>query len=352
MSTDERNATPLAASGWPERLLGLFRIVPSNVAWWLGGMLGDAFGRLPMRDQRRCRVHLAKAFPEKSPAWVEATARKTFRHFGRMAFWTLATLHRDPRELRRGIIIEGAEHIRPLLRSAGRGQSAMMFTGHFGNWELFARVGSTFLPIAVIGRRLRSALANRLIQASRAGGGAQVVYQDSDVRTMLRVLRAGRNLATLPDQAIPRLAGPWVPWFGDLCLTPTGPAGLTMMAGGRAMSTYLYWQHGSGPVGGGRWVAHFGPLMQFPARASDGDRAAILHRITAWSVAYHEAIVRRAPEQWVWWHLRWRTRPPAGWVAPISHGMATESTYSAGRCPATPCQGPLAPGPGACPEAL
>lgn len=281
------------------------RVLPPRAALWLGGLIGDLAGRLPLRDARLAREHLAIAFPRQPAAWHARTARHCFRHFGRMALWTLATLHRDPRALRRGMAVEGGDGLRLLARACRAGQGTMGMAGHFGNWELLARVAATVVPLSVIGRRLRWPLADRLVWEARTAGGAHLVYQDDDVRELIRELRAGRYVATLPDQDIPRLAGVHVPWFGRPAYTPAGPGVLAQLAGGWAQPGHCLLV----ARGGYRWtwVLHCGPRVRFPRCA---DREAGTRAIMAWTMAYQEALVRRAPEQWVWWHRRWRTPEP------------------------------------------
>lgn len=305
-----------AAEALARTALRCARIIPPGFAMWLGGILGDAFARLPMRDQRRAREHLARAFPERGPAWHAKTARAVFRHFGRMGMWTLTTMHQDPRWLRSRIAFEGGDNMRALAAACRRGEGTMGMAGHFGNWELLSRVAATLVPLTVIGRRLRWPWVDRLVWESRASGGAHLVYQDDDVREAIRELRRGRYVATLPDQDIPRLAGDWVPWFGHPAYTPTGPAVLARFVDGWVQPGYLYLRH----RGGFRWiwVQHCGPRVRFTRSA---DRDADARRIMAWTTAYQETVVRRKPEQWVWWHRRWRTRPPEA-AAPGAQRLA------------------------------
>lgn len=289
-------------------LLRCGRILRPRVALWLGGLVGDLVGRLPLRDVRRAREHLAIAYPEQPPAWHARTTRRCFRHFGRMALWTIATVERDPRSLRRGLVVEGRESWRELARACRRGEGTMGMAGHFGNWELLARVAATVVPLSVIGRRLRWPLADKLVWEARTAGGAHLVYQDADARDLIRELRAGRYVATLPDQDIPRLAGVHVPWFGRPAHTPAGPGVLAQLAGGWVQPGHCLLV----ARGGYRWtwVLHCGPRVRFPRNK---DRDAGTREIMAWTMAYQEALVRRAPEQWVWWHRRWRTQAaPAG----------------------------------------
>jgi KDO2-lipid IV(A) lauroyltransferase len=277
----------------------LMRIIPPPLAWRFGGWCGELFAACSTREPRRAHQHLAKAYPGQPAPWIASTVRRTFRHAGSMALWTLATLHRRAHELRRGIAVEGADNLHALARACRRGEGTVVTTGHLGNWELFARVGSTLVPTTITGRRLRSPLADRLVQGARSSSGGRVIYQDAELRDFVRELRSGRGLAILPDQDVPRLAGVFVPWFGIPAYTPSGPAALALLTGVAVQPMFLF-------RCASRWVLHIGPRRRF-ARTSDREHD--VHEITAWVMAYQEALVRRFPHQWVWWHPRWRTTP-------------------------------------------
>jgi len=300
-----------AAAAIARGALRVGRIIPLRFAWWLGAVLGDAVGRLPLRDRRRAREHLARAFPARGQRWAAHTARRTFRHFGRMALWTLASAHRDPRRLGRGMVVEGADNLRAVRRGLRRGESTVALSGHFGNWELLARVGCTVAPLTLVGRRLRDPELDALVTGLRRGSAGQVIYQDEGARPCLRALRDGRVISTLPDQDIPRLAGTFATWFGHPAWTPIGPAQLAIMGRAAVMPVFLF-------VRGGRYVLHWGPRLRWP---DSGDREADARAITRWFTAYEEALVRRHPEQWVWWHKRWRTQPTVPGRAELSSAI-------------------------------
>ena len=308
-----------------ERLIHLLlrcaRICPPRFAFWFGGQLGWLWSYLPIVDVRRCRAHLAMAYPEAAPAWHARTARRVWRHFGRMGLWTVVTMEADPRLLCRDIAVEGHDNWRSIIRACRRREGTMGMSGHFGNWELLSRSAATVVPLTVIGRRLRWAMIDRLVWHNRTAGGAHLVYQDDDIRAIIRELRAGRFVATLPDQDVPRLAGVHVPWFGRLAHTPSGPGILTQLAGGWVQPGYCY----LASRGGYRWtwVSHSGPRVRFPRFADRTEGARV---IMAWTMAYQEALVRRHPEQWAWWHRRWRT---------VARGVD----------PPNPSPGPFAPDP-------
>jgi len=305
MNAQSRSSSPPAvpvAESWSlgvTLVRALLRCVPPRLAWRLGGGIGDLIGSLPLRDVHRCREHLRIAYPQADAAWIVRTTRRAFGHITRTSLWTAATLHWDLRRHARGIVVEGAANLRELAAACRHGQGTVGFTGHFGNWELMSRIGSLFSALTVVGRRLRSPLIDGVVQSARVASGAHLVYQDAPFGDFIRELRAGRLLATLVDQDIPRLAGCFVPWFGRLAYTPSGPAAIAQLTRSPVIPVFLFWRHG-------RWVLHAGPRRRFPrTRDSEADARAII----GWITSYQEMLVRRSPEQWVWWHKRWRTRP-------------------------------------------
>ncbi len=280
-------------------IMAAARAIPAPVAWTVGHQLGYMLSALPLRDKRRAVTHLAQAFPEKSPSWHHQTARLVFAHFVAMALETLTSLDREQRQLFRMVTYSGRAAAEDLLRAAVRKKGTVCYTGHFGNWEIMCRISGLIVPTAVIGRRLRHPGLDGLIKDVRTGTGAIQIDQQDGPRPCVRALREGRLLACLSDQDIPALRGTFVPWFGRLANTPTGPAMLAWMAEVEVQPIFCLRHHG-------RWCIHFGPRR---ALRRELGREAATEEITAWATAYQEEWVRRYPQQWVWWHKRWRTRP-------------------------------------------
>jgi len=290
-------------AGWIARsALRWGRVLPSSFAWWFGGLLGWTFGGLHWRDQNDARTHLRRAWPDRDAAWIERITRNNFRHHGRMALWSLANFHHPPQAIQRGIVVEGADNLRAAIRASRRSEGTVIFSGHFGNWELLGRAHAAMAPLAMIGKRMRNPdLDALLIQLRLAMPNAQIIYQDQGVMPALRALREGRLLSALADQDVKRLTMAHVPWFGIPAATPIGPAQLARISGCALQPVFCYRK-------GGRWVVHWGP-RRLCARTAD--READATALMAWVTAYFEQLVRRHPEQWVWWHRRWRTPPVA-----------------------------------------
>jgi KDO2-lipid IV(A) lauroyltransferase len=289
------------AGAGPRLLAALSRSLPPAVWERIGALAGLAAGLLPMRDPRRAREHLARAHPGAPPAWVAATAARAFANAGRMAGMVLATYGRSTRFTRRSVVVDQPDRLRALARHLRSGRGCLIFTGHLGNWELVGRGVGGAMPLTVVGRKLRSPAMDALVRHLRTATGARQADQDDDPRRLIADLRAGRLVATLFDQDIPRLAGCFVPWFGIPAWTPVVPGVLAQTAG--------TWLVGGCYRVGGRWRLHLGPLHAAPRAA---DRQAAAQAITAAATAEFEALVRRHPDQWAWWHKRWRTRPPEG----------------------------------------
>ena len=199
----------------------------------------------------------------------------------------------------RSVKAEMRENLIASVRANRCGEGTLMMSGHFGNWELLAQLTGHLAPLTVLGRRMRAPWLDELVMQLRQRSGNEMIYQDAGMRPCIAALRSGRFMATLPDQDIQRLGGCFVPWFGHLAYTPHGPALLAILSRTPITPIYCYRR-------AKRWVMHVGP-RRWPRRDLPRDEAAA--ELTAWTMAYQEQLVRRHPEQWVWWHKRRRTQP-------------------------------------------
>src|SRR5439155_26161040 len=106
-----------------------------------------------------------------------------------------------------------------------RGNGLIFVTGHLGNWELGgAYLAARGVPMSVVARHMANPLVDRYLTKTRERIGLEVIHDEAAVRRVPRVLRAGRAVAFLVDQATIGLASTWVPFFGRLAKTPRGPA--------------------------------------------------------------------------------------------------------------------------------
>ena len=278
---------------------------PEGLAYWAARRAGDLLHMVDGRHRRigrdnvRARLRDERGRPL-DEARVRAVVRGVFRHL--VSIGAEMVRLRRPLE-RRGIedvvALEGTEHLRAAL-AAGRG--AIVVSGHLGNWEVMgaAGLGVGVYPVSVY-RPLDNPLLDAWVRSLRGMEGADVVEKKGAMRGMLRALREGRVVAILVDQD-PRSHGIFVPFFGVPASTIPSPAELALRTGAAIIPGFAL---RNGP--GFRYRTWFEPPVV--ARA-DADHDSEVRRVTALLNERLEAAIRRAPEQWLWLHRRWKTRPP------------------------------------------
>jgi KDO2-lipid IV(A) lauroyltransferase len=227
------------------------------------------------------------------------------RAFGNLArcaveFLTLGQLSRE--ELRALADVEGLEHF-AAYRRATPGGGAICLTGHVGSWELLVALMTAHdIPIAVIQRPRDNPLLDRLVADLRDKTGAEMLPRGSAARAALRGLRSGKVVAMTLDQNAPRREGVFVPFFGRPACTRDGPARIAMRTGAPVFPVFIE------RIGGGarHHVRVLSPLELLP---EGSDPEAALVENVARMTATIEAAIRRNPEEWIWTHRRWKTRP-------------------------------------------
>jgi KDO2-lipid IV(A) lauroyltransferase len=279
----------------------LFGRLPAPLALALGRTLGGAAHAVLVRPRALAQAQLAIAFPELDARARRAMVRETFRHagqsFAELALWPKLARRTD------WVRVEGGEHVDAAL-AAGRG--AIVVTGHTGNWELLGAATAQRWPLTVVARRVNDDRFDSLVVRFRRSVGEEVLVRDDPrfLSTVRGALAEGRLVAMLIDQDT-RGAGVFVPFFGRLAHTPPGAALVALRARVPVLTAFIARR----PDGG--HVVRYAPV-EVSARRDRGEVVALTARLTA----AIEAQIRRAPAEWVWWHERWRRRPPSRDQAP------------------------------------
>jgi KDO2-lipid IV(A) lauroyltransferase len=270
--------------------------LPWPAAVRAGAALGDAVRALGVRREV-ARANLARAFPERPPAGIEALLAEHYREIGRIA----AEYGRLPAlvHAREGEVVAEVEGLSGL--QALRGRPALLLTGHLGNFELLGAYLARYNPVDFLVKPLANPAMESRVGRLRADAGVGQISTGAGVKQVFRALRAGHWVALLADQDA-RRHGVFVPFFGRLASTPEGPARL-------ALQTRTPIVFGAAHRGAdGRHHLVIDPPHLPAGDASDANVLAL----TAWHTARLEARVRETPEHWFWLHRRWKTPPPAG----------------------------------------
>ena len=269
----------------------LARPLPLSVVRATGVVLGHIAWHVLPRYRRRAMDNIAVAFPEWSARKRRDTIRGMFHHLGESLMELVWLPNLDRRVLEHTTEVHEAHYIDQALAS---GRGALIFTAHCGNWEwLAATVALLGHPLTVLQRERDEPDLNRFIMRIRSQFGMRTIGRRSSTSAleMFRTLRSGGLLAFLIDQNI-RAESVKVPFFGKPALTPIGPAKLAVRAEAPVMICFIERRSGK-------------HVVRFQEPFNGTDPVQITARLTC---AIEEQI-RRAPEQWVWFHQRWKERP-------------------------------------------
>jgi KDO2-lipid IV(A) lauroyltransferase len=276
----------------------LFSLLPRPWCLCLGRALGRLAFHLDSKHRRLALGNLGLALGSTlSPAERYQIARSSFVHFGQV----LADLVKWPflpgGARQKLVRLEGKDHLRRALK-AGRG--ALIFTGHFGNWEVGSLPVSRMARLNVIARELDNKLVERRLLALRRSLGANVIYKNQAARRVLQVLRRNEVAAILIDQNVLRREGVFVDFFSRPASTTPALAAFHLRTGAPLLPLFCT----SAPDGSYR--ARLDPPVVFQP---SGSQSADVLKITQLCTKIIENQVRENPRLWLWFHDRWRSRP-------------------------------------------
>ena len=278
------------------RTLGM---LPRGVARAIGaGIAGFAYGALGGLRSVGLR-NLELALPEKSTAERERILREEYRNLG----WLLAEFCLMPRYTPEGasrfIRYEGLDNY---LRARERGNGVLVLTGHLGAWELSSFYHSLMgYPMGMVIRRLDNPLVDRFVNHVRCLHGNRVIHKDDFARGLIASMRAGETVGILMDTNMTPPQGFFVPFFGVQACTASGMARVAAKTGAAVVPGFLLWEESAQ-----KYVLHFGDPLPV-VTTGDAEQDALAN--TAAFTAKIEEYVRQYPEQWLWMHRRWKTRP-------------------------------------------
>ena len=272
----------------------LGHFLPLAILAALGRFVGDAAFWLIAERRRVTRINLAKCFPAMDAAARERLAREHFRAFCR-SFVERAILWWAPRErIERMVRIEGLAHLRALA-----GRPVILFVPHFVGFDHgFSRLACEVDMVAMYARQKGRRFAGLLTRGRSRFGAQRLVSRQEGIRATVAAIREGRPFYYLPDQDYGPRDALFVPFFGVAAATVPGLARLAKLTGAKVVPCVTRML----PGGAGYVLGIEPPWDNFPG----GDLAADTRRMNE----YIERKVLEMPEQYLWMHKRFKTRPP------------------------------------------
>ena len=189
---------------------------------------------------------------------------------------------------------DGLEHFQEAKR---RGKGVLFATAHMGNWELSAYAhGLMTEPMNVVVRPLDNAAIDAFVEARRQSGGNRVIAKKDAARQILKALKKNEAVGILIDQNVSLDEGGFIDFLGTPACAGTAFARLAARTGAAVIPGFALWNAQEQ-----RYVLKFYPLVEISGDALEDTRR--VHAVI-------EQAVRDYPDQWLWLHRRWKTRPP------------------------------------------
>jgi KDO2-lipid IV(A) lauroyltransferase len=273
--------------------------LPRPVARWFGAALGRAVYWLHPRLRHVGERNLEMAFPEKSKAERRRILKGEFKTLGRQ----LADFAHIPRlnaaNIGNLVVHDGLENY---LAARDRGKGVLFVTAHLGGWELGSFAHSLYgYPIRIVVRALDNVLLDRFVQRYRTRAGNTTFEKQDFARGLLAAMRAGETVGILMDTNMTPPQGVFVEFFGRLACTASGLARVALRTDAAVVPGFTIWDESIG-----KYRVRFEPALQL---IRSGDDEADVTANTALFTKVIEGYVRQYPEQWLWVHRRWKTRP-------------------------------------------
>lgn len=283
-------------------ILSALGVLPRRAAIAVGLLVGNLAYLVPGSLRETGMRNLQIAFPEMPGKEQKRLLRGCFASLGRLLGEFSQLPRATPEKLRE--LIEYDEVGLAHLREAEKKKRGVIFlTGHLGAWELHSFGWSALeYPLSFLVRPLDNSRIEEMIEAVRTRFGNRAIDKQNAARQSLRVLREGGTLGILSDLNTQTREGVFVPFFGKLACTTAGIATLALKTDAVVIPTCAVWDRKKK-----RYFFHGDPPVEL-IRTGDHDRDIEVN--TARFAAAVERMVRLYPDQWLWIHKRWKTRPP------------------------------------------
>ncbi len=272
--------------------------LPERTADRTGAWIGRLVQRIGIRRQVAL-ANLRAAFPEQDEQWIRRVLRGSYEHLGREAI-SILRLPRIPPDRWLERVRYPEEEVAAVRRALERGRGAVIVTGHIGGMEAAARTLTALgFTLHAYFQRMANPHVDAEVARTRAAIGIHLIDRGRGVGPGVQALLQNHLVAVVADQDA-RSHGVFVPFMGRPASTFRGPAIMALRANAPIFFGFAR-RDGDGWLGGVREVVV----------PRDGDAEEISRRMVAEYTARLEAVVREAPEQYVWQHRRWKTAPPA-----------------------------------------
>jgi KDO2-lipid IV(A) lauroyltransferase len=285
------------AAAWPFiKILGAMPR-PLSRAFAIG--ISQAVYLLHFRLRQVGMRNLAMVFPEKSDAERARILRGVFASLGRQLAELCQFPKYTPENIDEVVTYEGLENYE---RAYARRKGVLFLTAHFGGWELSAFAHSLHGHwLHIVMRPMDNQYLDRLLHNYRTMHGNKTVAKDDFVRGLLAAMKAGETVGILMDTNMTPPQGIFVDFFGIPACTASGLARIALRTDAAVVPGFTIWDPALR-----KYRLRFDPALEL---IRSGDLEADIAANTQLFTRVIEEYVRKYPDQWLWVHRRWKTRP-------------------------------------------
>lgn len=244
--------------------------------------------------------NLELAFPDKNRKDKLRILRKLFQGMGRQ----LAEFALFPRYTKENVskvaIYDGFQNF---AEARARGKGVLFLTAHFGGWEIGSFAHSlNGNPMNIVMRPLDNPYVDALVDRYRTLHGNRTFGKQDFARGLLTAMKRNETVGILMDTNMTPPQGAFVDFFGVPACTATGVARVALHTGAAVLPAFTIWDKELS-----KYKIRFDPALPL---VSTGDDEADALANTALFTKVIESYAAKYPEQWLWVHRRWKTRPP------------------------------------------
>jgi KDO2-lipid IV(A) lauroyltransferase len=284
-------------------IMSAFRLLPGRTSVRLGRLVGRLTHRRLSKLASVGMRNLELAFPDKQVEEREAILSGAFENLGRV-LGTVSHFGSLTLENIKDLIVYDPDpgFDEAYQKSLADGRGRIIVGGHLGNWELQAFAYPAFFEsLTFLAREMDNPMIDRLIERIRSRLGNRQISKTNSAPTIIRTLRGGGTVGMLADVNSHPKEGVFVPFFGIPACTASGVAMLAIRTNSLIVPAFAVWDQAIDKYR----IVH----DRIIEPVNTGDRDSDILETTALYTSAIERVIRRYPDQWIWIHRRWKTRP-------------------------------------------
>ena len=272
---------------------------PLRWSMGIGRSFGILVGKFLSKLNRIAYRNLQIAFPNTSDKEKKAIIRGTFASLGRHLGFISHFRFFGRKDAKKLVDVVGEEHY---FKARETGRGLIFFTGHFGSWEIFNLLSPAFDEhINILVRRIDNELVENYVDSMRTRFGSVTLGKRRAPRRIYELLEKGEVVGILADLNAQLHDGVFVDYFGVPACTTTSIAKFALRSESLIMPAFAVWNEEKG-----QYEVHIEPPIEYE---TSGVAKQDILEITSRFTEIVEKYVRKYPDQWLWIHKRWNTRP-------------------------------------------